>query len=86
MNPSQRSSQLDDEGLRERHVPQQACSAEEAEEIVQGLNNEEHLARKDEKDKKTFGRTPDGTGTYCVHILALPRLGICVGLCLCLRA
>ena len=50
------------EGLRQRNVPVQATSEEEARETVLELNALED--KKDVRDdaKKTFGRTPDGTG------------------------
>ncbi len=54
------------DGLRERNVPQRLPSAAGAKESVQNLNDEEQHTEKDEKDKKTFGRTPNGTGRYCV--------------------
>lgn len=50
-------------GLRERntnttrHVP-----AEEAKQAVQELNAMEFNSEKDMKDKRTFGRTPNGIG------------------------
>lgn len=67
MEVSHSSSDLDAIGLRERNVKQQASSAGEAKETVQGMNTGEQHAAKPEKDKKTFGRTPDGTGRYRVH-------------------
>ncbi len=48
------------EGVRER-LPHQASSVGDAKSTVQGLNAAEEIANKDEKEKKTFGRTPDGT-------------------------
>ena len=50
------------EGLRERNIPQHAHSSESAQTMVLDLNSEEAQAERDEKDKKTFGRTPNGTG------------------------
>jgi hypothetical protein len=53
----------DKEGLRKRNAPLQANSPEEARQTVLELNAlEEKKDTKSEKDKKTFGRTPDGTG------------------------
>ncbi|SLM34003.1 phosphatidylethanolamine n-methyltransferase [Lasallia pustulata] len=52
---------IDAEGLRERNIPQNAHSSESAQAMVLDLNSEEAQAEKDEKDKKTFGRTPNGT-------------------------
>lgn len=67
MDVSHSSSDLDAIGLRERNVKQQASSAGEAKETGQGLNTEGQDAAEAEKDKKTFGRTPDGTGRYRVQ-------------------
>ena len=67
MEVSHSSSNLDAIGLRERNVKQQASSAGEAKETVQGLNIDEQHSAQSEKDKKTFGRTPDGTGRYRVQ-------------------
>lgn len=57
------------DGLRERlpHRPESPVKAENADvaqEAVQVLNEQEAGQEKDEKDKKTYGRTPDGTGAY----------------------
>lgn len=54
-------------GLRERltqkpDAPQKAPSIETASETVKALNREEEKTNKDEKDKKTYGRTLDGIG------------------------
>ena len=67
MSAQHHSRGLDGDGLRERNVPQQACSATEARETVQDLNSEEQHTDKDEKDERTVGRTPDGTGRCCVQ-------------------
>jgi hypothetical protein len=51
------------EGLRKRNAPLQANSQEEARQMVLQLNAlEEKKDVTDERDKKIFGRTPDGTG------------------------
>lgn len=55
--------------LRERlphdpATPQHAQSSETAQATVKALNDEEDKAGKDEKEKKTYGRTPDGTGAF----------------------
>lgn len=56
---------LEKEGLRQRNAPLQAKSTNEARQTVLELNAlEDKKDVKDEKDKKTFGRTPDGTGIY----------------------
>lgn len=47
-------------GLRQRNIPVQASSVEEARETVLDLNNREQ--QKSEANQKVFGRTPDGTG------------------------
>ena len=57
------------EGLRERrpHQPEAPVKAENvdvAQDAVKVLNEQQASEKKDEKDKKTFGRTPDGTGAY----------------------
>jgi len=57
------------EGLRERlpHQPEAPVKAENvnaAQDAVKVLNEQQASEEKDEKDKKTFGRTPDGTGAY----------------------
>jgi hypothetical protein len=61
MNGDVKSS-LDAENLRKRNVPIQARSEDEARNAVLQLNAHEERTSKDEKDRKTFGRTPDGTG------------------------
>ncbi len=57
-----------DGGLRERNAPQRIPSAAGAKATVQNLNDNEQHAAKDEKDKKTFGRTPNGTGRWCIWL------------------
>jgi len=57
------------EGLRERlpqqpEAPVKAENEQTASDAVRALNEKEAGEQKDEKDKKTFGRTPDGTGAY----------------------
>ena len=61
------SSNMDETGLRERNVKQQTSAASEAKETVQELSSEEQHPAQSEKDKKTFGRTLDGTGRYCIQ-------------------
>ena len=53
---------IDAEGLRERNIPQHATSSEDAHATVLDLNTKEENSEKDEEEKKTFGRTPNGTG------------------------
>jgi hypothetical protein len=50
------------EGLRERNVSLRANDEDEARMAVLHLNALEEKAEKSDKDKKTFGRTPDGIG------------------------
>ena len=50
-------------GLRERNIPQHAPTVELAKKTVQDLNAEEYHSGKDERTRRTFGRTPDGVGT-----------------------
>ena len=52
-------------GLRQRNIPVQASSVEEARETVLDLNNREQ--QKSEANQKVFGRTPDGTGEKRHH-------------------
>ena len=52
--------QVDLDGLRQRNTPQQAPSAVEAKEAVQGLNAEELVMKKDGEEQRAFGRTPGG--------------------------
>lgn len=63
------STGIDAGGLRERlpqnpDAPQKAESVETAQEAVRQLNTEEQEKGKDEKNTRTYGRTPDGTGEY----------------------
>lgn len=53
---------LDAEGVRERNVSLQTKNADEARRAVLHLNALEEKADKKEKDKKTYGRTPEGIG------------------------
>lgn len=53
----------DKEELRRRNAPIRANTSEEARQTVLELNAlEEKKDVEDEKEKKTFGRTPGGTG------------------------
>ena len=57
------SSAVNLDGLRQRNTPQQAPSAEDAKEAVQGLNAEEMVDKASDKAgevPRTFGRTPGG--------------------------
>lgn len=66
---------VDASGLRERlpqkpEAPIKASSPETAQDAVRKLNDDEQKENKEEKDRKTYGRTPDGTGedTIRIHI------------------
>ena len=50
--------------------PQQAKNADEARQVVVDLNTAEEKADKEDSEKRTFGRTADGTGMSLVHNLA----------------
>lgn len=52
------------DGLRQRNVSIIGMSEQDARQAVLQLNALEESSAKDEKDKKTFGRTPDGTGMH----------------------
>jgi hypothetical protein len=59
------------DGLRERlphqpEAPVKAANVNAAQDAVKVLNDQQAKEEKDEKDKKTFGRTPDGTGAYSI--------------------
>lgn len=74
---------VDASGLRERlaqqpDAPQKASSVETAHETVRALNEQEAKGGKDEKERKTYGRTPDGTGEY---IQCSPEHGNTPGRC-----
>jgi hypothetical protein len=49
-------------GLRERNVPIRAQTEDDARRAVLELNALEEKTQKDEHIRKTYGRTPDGTG------------------------
>ena len=48
--------------LRERNVPVRAATEEDARKAVLELNAQEERTQKDEQNRKTYGRTPDGIG------------------------
>ena len=52
---------MDLEGLRERNIPQQASSPDDAKKAVEELNCQKGDGV---KEMKTYGRTPDGTGQF----------------------
>lgn len=71
---------VDASGLRERLVqkpdaPQKALSVETAQDTVKHLNDQEAKQDKDEKDKKTYGRTADGTSELSPS--SLPHVFAC---------
>ena len=53
---------VDGPGLHERNTSQRAPTAEIAKKTVVHLNAEGYHCDKNVKDRKTFGRTPDGVG------------------------
>lgn len=55
---------LSTENLRKRNAPIHADTEEDARKTVLELNALEEKEAKDEKDRKTFGRTLDGTGMF----------------------
>ncbi len=48
---------IDGDGLRERKIQQNVIFVKEPE-------SDDNVLEEEEKDKKTIGRTPDGTGEY----------------------
>jgi hypothetical protein len=62
MNGLTGKAALDVEGLRERNVSLQTNNDAVARKAVLHLNALEEKAEKKDKDRKTFGRTPDGIG------------------------
>lgn len=56
----------DSSQLRERPSikPLHLHNSEDAKQKVLELNEQEDMDSKDEKKKRTYGRTPDGTGTH----------------------
>jgi phosphatidylethanolamine N-methyltransferase len=65
MSTSTGASDVDAAKLRLRTSPTTTASGtQSAQETVRTLNATEAKADKDEKDRKTYGRTPDGTGKY----------------------
>jgi phosphatidylethanolamine N-methyltransferase len=74
MNGLTDKAALNTQGLRERNINLQARDDEEAREAVLQLNALEEKADKNEKDKKTFGRTPDGVGMVFDYSPALPAI------------
>lgn len=70
MSEASGTAGVDASGLRERlpqqpDAPQKASSVETAQDAVRQLNQQE--AGKDEKEQRTYGRTPDGTGEYLMY-------------------
>jgi len=68
MGTSGHDAAINPQDLRKRlpqqpSMPQQADSSEAARDVVKGLNDAEDGSESDEKTKRTYGRTPDGTGT-----------------------
>ena len=64
---AEKASALPENELRQRlpqqpEKPQHAKTVDQARKTVMELNAQEEKADKDESEKRTFGRTPDGTG------------------------
>jgi phosphatidylethanolamine N-methyltransferase len=61
-----RGSEADGSHLRERPSvkPLHLHNSDDAKKKVLELNQEEEKDKKDDESKKTYGRTPDGTGKY----------------------
>lgn len=62
MNGLTGKAALDTQSLRERNISLQTNGDDEARKAVLHLNALEENGEKQEKDKKTYGRTPDGIG------------------------
>lgn len=63
------STGVDEGGLRERlpHTSEAQCNAsssEGAQDAIRSLSEKEANRDRDEKEKRTYGRTPSGTGAY----------------------
>lgn len=65
------------EGLRKMNTPIHADTEAEARQVVLNLNAVEEKSDKQEKDRKTFGRTPDGTGTWVLTRTSASRRANC---------
>ena len=53
---------LNADSLRERNVPVRARTEDDARKAVLELNAHEERTQKDEQNRKTYGRTPEGIG------------------------
>ena len=62
MNSEASGVAINADSLRERNVPVCAATEEDARKAVLELNAQEERTKKDEQNKKTYGRTPDGIG------------------------
>lgn len=83
MSETSGTAGVDAGGLRERlsqkaDAPQKAETVDAAQDAVRQLNDQEASQDKDEKDKRTYGRTPDGTGEYCCTLNLLASLHHCI--------
>jgi hypothetical protein len=56
---------VDTQCLRVRNITQQVEPTQGAKSLVEGLNAEQEGTVETDKEKKTFGRTPNGTGKCC---------------------
>jgi hypothetical protein len=62
MNGSASGLALNADSLRERNVPVRARTEDDARKAVLELNAHEERTQKDEQNRKTYGRTPEGIG------------------------
>jgi phosphatidylethanolamine N-methyltransferase len=53
---------LNADSLRERNAPVRARTEDDARKTVLELNAHEERTQKDEQNRKTYGRTPEGIG------------------------
>lgn len=59
------NSQPDQEGLRERSVPSSKVNNQTpSSSVADKVQTEEECRPKSDSEKKTYGRTPDGTGKH----------------------
>ena len=58
---------LNADNLRERNVPVRARTEDDARKAVLELNAHEERTQKDEQNRKTYGRTPEGIGLSSPH-------------------
>ena len=62
MNVTASGIGLNADTLKERNVPVQAQTQDQARQAVIELNAQEERSNKEEHKRRTYGRTPDGIG------------------------